>query len=327
MNSPRPLVVLTDPIHPKAHALLLQHCEVIVASEAAPRTLHQLMREADGLVVRSKLPPGIFDEAPRLRAVVRHGVGLDSIPVEIATAKGIPVANLPGSNTTAVVEYCVAALMHLTHRLARIDQVLRAQGWDAARPIANRIGEVAGSVCGIIGVGAIGSRLAQVVEGLGMQVIGLTRRPEHLPPQIRAVTREQLFEQADAVMVCCPLNDQTRGLVDAQALSLMKKTAVLVNVSRGPVVQTDALLAALREGRLAGAALDVHDVQPIPEGDPVFDCPNLMLTPHLAGITNTSLRAMSMGSAQTMLALLQGERPANVVNPQADCFDPSDRSG
>jgi D-3-phosphoglycerate dehydrogenase len=312
----RPLVVITDPIHPKAVAQLREQCDVLIASEQAPRSLRQLMSGAHGLIVRSQLPSDVFDDAPVLRAVVRHGVGVDMIPMQAASLRRIPVANLPGSNTTAVVEYCVAAMMHLRRRLPEIDSTLRTSGWDAARPIANRIGEVAGGVCGIVGVGAIGTRLATVCAGLGMQVLGLTRRPHGLPAGVRAASKQELFETSDAVMLCCPLNEQTRGLVDTQAIAAMKKSAILVNVARGPVVDTTALLAALREGRIAGAALDVHQVQPIPAGDPLFEVPNLLLTPHVAGITNASLRAMSLGAAQAMLALLRGERWPNIVNPQ-----------
>ena len=312
----KPLVLITDPIHPKAVAQLREQCEVLIASDATPRSLQQLMRGAHGLIVRSQLPADVFDDAPLIRAVVRHGVGVDMIPMQVATRRRIPVANLPGSNTTAVVEYCVAAMLHLRRRLYQLDASLRSDGWDPARPIANRLGELSGGVCGIVGVGAIGTRLAAVCAGLGMQVIGLTRRPETLPPGVRGVDKRELFETSDAVILCCPLNEQTRGLVDTRAIVAMKRNAILINVARGPVIDTSALLAALREDRIAGAALDVHEVQPIPAGDPLFEAPNLLLTPHVAGITNHSLRAMSLGAATAMLALLRGERGLNIVNPE-----------
>ena len=312
----KPLVLITDPIHPKAIAQLREHCDVLIASDAAPRSLQQLMRGAHGLIVRSQLPADVFDDAPLIRAVVRHGVGVDMIPMQVATRRRIPVANLPGSNTTAVVEYCVAAMLHLRRRLYQIDASLRTDGWDPARPIANRLGELSGGVCGIVGVGAIGTRLAAVCAGLGMRVIGLTRRPETLPPGVRAVGKQELFETSDVVILCCPLNEQTRGFVESRAIAAMKHSAILINVARGPVIDTSALLAALREDRIAGAALDVHEVQPIPAGDPLLEAPNLLLTPHVAGITNHSLRAMSLGAATAMLALLRGERGPNIVNPE-----------
>lgn len=312
----RPRVLLTLDIHAELQVELARHCEVVVAPDASAETIARLIVNADGLMVRNQLAPDVFEHAPRLRAVVRHGVGLDMIPVSAATARGIPVANLPGSNTIAVVEYCVAAMMHLRRGLATMDRTMRESGWSVARPLAERGVEVSRGVCGIIGVGAVGSQLALVARGLGMRVIGLSRRPALLPGHVEAVGKQQLFEQADVVMLCCPLNDETRGMVDAHAVAMMKPDALLINASRGPVVNTQAVLAALREGRLGGAAFDVHDQQPLTGQESVFEAPRLLLTPHVAGITATSLYAMSRGAIDTMLALLNGERPPNVVNPE-----------
>ena len=312
----RPKVLLTDHIHPQVRPSLEARCDVVVAPDASPATLARLIVDADGLVVRNKLPVDLFDHAPRLRAVVRHGVGLDLIPVEAATARGIPVANLPGSNTTAVVEYCIAAMLQLRRNLSSMDASLRRDGWGRARAIADAGTELRGSVCGIVGVGAIGARVAAIAAAFGMEVIGLTRRPEALPAHVRAVDKPTLFAQADVVVLSCPLDERTRGMVDAPTLATMKRDAILINVSRGAVIDTAAVLDALRAGRLGGAALDVHDRQPLTGDEPVFDAPHLLLTPHVAGITATSLQAMSRGAVETMLALLRGERPSNVVNPE-----------
>ena len=312
----RPRVLLTNPIHPQLQPVLAQQCELVVAPDATPATLTRLIANAEGLVVRAQLPPTLFDHAPNLRAIVRHGVGLDMIPVEAATARGIPVANLPGSNTQAVVEYCLAAMLHLRRGLGNVDRKLRSDGWTAARPLADLSTELGGSTLGIVGVGAIGSRLATIGSALGMRVLGLTRRPGSLPAGIEAADKQMLFAESDVVVLCCPLTDQTRGLVDAATLATMRPHALLVNVSRGPVIDTAAVLVALRRGGLGGAAMDVHDMQPLTGSEPVFDAANLLLTPHIAGITDTSMRAMSEGAIATLMALLRGERPPNVVNPQ-----------
>lgn len=314
--NPKPRVLLTSPIHPALQPVLARHCDVVLAPDTSAATLTRLIADAEGLVVRAQLPPTLFDHAPKLRAVVRHGVGLDMIPVEAATARGIPVANLPGSNTQAVVEYCLAAMLQLRRGLATMDARLRSEGWASARPLADSGTELGGGTLGIVGVGAIGGRLAAIAAAMGMRVLGLTRRPEGLPPGVQGADKQQLFAESDVVVLCCPLNEQTRGLVDAATLATMKRNALVVNVARGPVIDTPALLAALREGRLGGAALDVHDRQPLTGGEPAFEAPNLLLTPHVAGITDTSMRAMSEGAIATLLALLRGERPANVVNPQ-----------
>ena len=163
---------------------------------------------------------------------------------------------------------------------------------------------------------AIGAQVGSIGAAMGMQVLGLTRRPASLPTGITPADKATLFAQADVVVLSCPLNDETRGLLDAATLATMKPDAIVVNVARGPVIDTPALLAALRAGRLGGAALDVHDRQPLVADDPVFGAPNLLLTPHVAGVSATSLLAMSQGAVDTTLALLRGERPANVVNPE-----------
>lgn len=316
MPNTKPRVLLTNPIHPELQPVLGTQCELLLAPDTSAATLKRLVADSDGLVVRAQLPPDLFDHAPRLRAIVRHGVGLDMIPVAAATARGIPVANLPGSNTQTVVEYCLAAMLHLRRGLATMDARLRSEGWTAARPLADGGTELAGGVCGIVGVGAIGSRLAAVAGALGMHVLGLARRPASLPAGVEAVDKAALFARSDVVVLCCPLTDQTRGMVDAATVAAMKPGAVLVNVARGPVIDTDAVLHALREGRLGGAALDVHDRQPLTGSEAVFDAPNLLLTPHVAGISDTSMRAMSEQAIATLLALLRGERPPNVVNTE-----------
>ena len=316
MTQALPKILLTSAIHPHWHEVLARQTEVVVAPDSAPDTLARLVQDADGLIVRNQLPPDVFAHAPRLRAVVRHGVGLDMIPVEAATARGIPVANLPGANTSAVVEYALAAMLHLRRGLAAMDSGLRQQGWASARARADHAGELAGSVCGIVGLGAIGSRLATVAQGLGMRVLGLTRRAHSLPAGVVPADRATLFAQSDVVVLCCPLNEQTRGMVSAALLATMQPHACLINVARGPVVDAEAIVHALRAGRLGGAALDVHAQQPLTGHEPVFDCPNLLLTPHVAGVTAPSMRDMSRQAVQTLLALLRSEQPGNVVNPQ-----------
>ena len=311
----KPRVLLTNPIHPDIQPALAAQADVVVAPDTSAGTLRRYVADVHGLVVRAQLPADIFDHAPHLRAVVRHGVGLDMIPMDAANQHRIPVANVPGSNTSAVVEYCVAAMLNLRRPLAAIDARLRHAGWSAARPLADHTAELDGMTCGIVGVGAIGRRLAQAAAGLGMSVLGLTRRPESLPPGVQPATRETLFANADIIVLCCPLTDETQGLANADMINSMKPGAILINVSRGPVVQTAALLDALRRGHLGGAALDVHDIQPLPADSPALDAPNLLLTPHIAGITDSSMRRMSEGAVANLLALLRGDAASNIVNP------------
>lgn len=309
-------VLLTNSIHPSYHEELSKECDVIVAPDTKPETLKNLISDCDGLIVRCQLPEDIFDNAPQMKAVVRHGVGLDFIPVTAATKRAIPVANLPGSNTNAVVEYCMAVIFYFRRRLNSIDSALRSQGWGKARSLADSSTEISATTLGIVGMGAIGSKLAKAATGMQMNVIALTRRPETLPPGIKAATKEELFSQSDVIALCCPLNDQTRGLVDRASIAMMKSNAILINIARGPVIDTQAVLDALAEGRIAGAAMDVHDQHPLSGDEAVFDCPNLLLTPHIASITASSMRGMSKGSVETILAILHGKNVDNIVNPE-----------
>src|SRR4051794_3090290 len=204
----KPIVLLTNAMHPDGEAILLPHARLMTAPDAQPETLRRWAANADGIIVRAKLPDDIVDHAPRLKAIVRHGVGLDFIPVAAATARGIAVANLPGSNTNAVAEYVMSALMHLRRPLSRLNSGLRSEGWNAARPAADSLTELSGTALGILGVGTIGRRIANIArDGFGMKVLGTSRRKGALPAGIEEVSLEDLFARSDAIAVCCALTD------------------------------------------------------------------------------------------------------------------------
>ncbi|TXM88321.1 hydroxyacid dehydrogenase [Methylobacterium sp. WL30] len=315
---PLPLVLLTNPIHPDAVAMLAPYARVVVAPDTAASSLRALAPDAAGMIVRAQLPDDILDHAPKLRGIVRHGVGLDFVPLAAATARGIPVANLPGSNTGAVAEYVLSALLALRRRLADVDAGLRRDGWLAAKTRANDLAEIGGTTLGILGMGEIGRRVAGIARhGFGLRVLGASRTASDHGGLVEPVDVATLFSGSDAVVIACPLTDATRGLVDAALIGQMRPGAVLINVARGPIVVTDAVVAALNAGRLGGAALDVFEHQPLAPDHPLHACPNLLLTPHVAGTTATSLRAMGLGAVEEMLRILSGERPRNLVNPAA----------
>ncbi|MGP9798844.1 NAD(P)-dependent oxidoreductase [Halomonas sp. 86] len=314
--SNQPNILLTNPIHEDAEALLAPHASLIVAPDTQPDTLRALVEKVDGIVVRAQLPTDILEYAQHLKGIVRHGVGLDFIPVEAATARGIPVANLPGINAQAVTEYCFSALLHLRRPIATMGNMLEHQSWEAARAMAPSTTEIGGSTIGIVGVGTIGRRIAESARlGFGMNVLGASRRQGHMPDGIEEVSIDELFARSDAIVLTCALTDETRGMVNARRLALMKPDAVLINVSRGPVIDTEALVSALQKKAIGGAAIDVFVTQPLPRESGLLGCPRVLLTPHIAGITSTSLRNMSIGAAEEMLRILRGESPVNHVNP------------
>ena len=311
-----PIVMLTNTIHPDGEAILTPHARLLTAPDTRPETLRSLAKDADGILVRAKLPDDIVSHAPKLRGMVRHGVGVDFIPVAAATEHKIPVANLPGINTQAVAEYFFSALFNLRRPLGAIDASLRANGWGQSRAMADTTVELGGTTLGVIGVGAIGSRIAQIAAGFGMTVLGVSRRPNRMPAGVEEVTLDDLFRRSDAIAVSCALTPETHGLVSVACIAMMKPSAVIVNMSRGAVIDTPALMNALHQEAIAGATLDVYDVQPLSADDPLFACSRLLMTPHVAAITATSMRAMAIGSAQEMLRILRGERPINLVNPE-----------
>jgi D-3-phosphoglycerate dehydrogenase len=318
----RPKVILTDPIHPDAYSRLCGHADVVVlpehlSGEDSHAALRALMPDAHGLIVRRQLPDDLFDAAGSLRGAVRHGVGLDFIPVARASEKGIPVANTPAVNANAVAEYALAAMLAMSRRIDQFDREVRQGNWQARRTAAAKTFELRGRTVGVIGYGAIGRRIGEITtDGFGMKVVAHTTTPSRLPHHVEALSLAELFSASDFIVVACPLTPQTRGMIDRGVLAHAKPEAVLVNVGRGPVIREDDLVAALREGRLGGAVLDVFEVQPLPSGSGLFDHSRVLLTPHLAGITQDAERAMGMMAVDTVLALIRGEHPGNIVNQE-----------
>lgn len=318
MSLPRPIVLLTDPIHPEATAVIAARADVRIASATDAASLLAAAQDADVIVVRSPLPPEVFARAPRLRGAIRHGAGVDMIPIEEASRAAVAVANAPGTNAVTVAEYALGQMLALSHQLRQVDSTLRTQGWAPARRLSERAVELAGRTLGVVGVGAIGSELARMCHaGLRMTVIGHRPSTRPIPEFVRAVTLDELFSSADVVVLACPLNERTRGLVDARLLGRMKREAVLINVSRGAVVNEPALIRALSEEQIAGAALDVFAVQPLPAESPLMRLPNVILSTHLAGITAESMRRMSDCVARQVLELLEGRIPTHLVNQEA----------
>lgn len=316
--NPRPKVLLTGPMDPDGERLIAEVAEVVLAPDAQPDTLRRLIADADVLVVRSALPADLLDHAPRLRGIVRHGVGVDMIPMAAANARRLPVANVPGSNRHAVAEHAIGAVSLLRRRSARMDALLRQAGWDASRALADAAGELHGQVLGIVGLGEVGTRIAEIAHhGYGMHVLGHQRRLDALPAFVEGVALDELLARSDAVVLACPLTDATRGLLDARRLALMPRHAVLVNVARGAVVDEAALVTALRERRIAGAALDVFDTQPLPADHVLLTLDNVLLTPHAAGLTLQSMKRMSLGTAEAVRRLLAGQMPQHLVNTGA----------
>ncbi|HET7792129.1 MAG TPA: hydroxyacid dehydrogenase [Rhizobacter sp.] len=313
-----PRVLLTNAIHPDAHARLARSADVVVAPDASADTLRDAARGCTVVVVRAQLPDDIFDAAPTLIGAVRHGAGVDMIPIEAATARGVLVANVPGVNANAVAEHVLRSMLSLARQTEQLSAVLRERGWAAARAAAETGVELRGRTLGVVGYGHVGQAVARLAHlGLGMRVLAHSRLPLREAGHATAAPLEELMAQSDVVVLACPLTPQTRGLVSAAQLARMRRGSWLINVARGPVVDEAALLDALQRGHLAGAALDVFDTQPLPDDHPFWQMPQVLITAHSAGITHDSMLAMGMGAVEAVEHLLRGECPPTCINRQA----------
>lgn len=311
-----PIVYSTHPLHPNAARLLDGHADLVVASDLTPGTLAREAQTADIVIVRANLPDALFAGAPKLKAAIRHGAGLDMIPVEAATAAGVLVANVPGVNARSVAEHVIFVALALARRFRAIDRDLRHKGWLAGRAHSLSACELDGATLGIIGMGHLGKAIAAIaMGGFGMRVLGHTRRNAGFPDGVEAVARDELLKQSDYVVLACPLSPETRGSIGARELALMPKGSFLINVARGAVTVEDDVVAALESGHLGGAAIDVFAEQPLPADHPFFSFDNVILTPHLAGITEESMERMGVGAVEETLRVLKGDLPVNLVNP------------
>lgn len=257
--------------------------------------------DAIAWIVRNRTPVRgeLLEAARSVRVVGRLGVGLDNIDVEACAARGIEVIPATGANAESVAEYVVSAALVLLRGAFFSTKAVEAGTWP--RQTLSQGREAAGKVMGIVGYGNIGRLTARKAEALGMRVVSYDSQVAD------ASTRDldALLRQSDVVSLHLPLTPQTRGLLDAHRLGLMKRDAVLVNTARGGVVDEAALAAMLREGRLGGAALDVFDHEPLPAGSALAGAPRLLLTPHIAGVTIESNERVSALIAERVLEALE----------------------
>ncbi|MGO6901022.1 2-hydroxyacid dehydrogenase, partial [Rhizobium ruizarguesonis] len=198
-----------------------------------------------------------------------------------------------------------------------MDRELRQSGWAAGRAQSDTAVDLAGRIIGIVGMGNVGKAIFEIAKfGFGLEVVATSRSPESVPDGARFLTIDELVATADIVVLCCPLTPETTGLLNAGRIGRMKPAAILVNVSRGPVIDDAALIEALRDGRIGGAALDVFATQPLPLDHPYFGFDNVIVTPHLAGLTEESMMRMGTGAASEALRVIKGDLPVNLRNPE-----------
>jgi len=274
-----------------------------------------LVKGISGLIVGGeKVPASVIEVGADLRVISVHGVGFDKIDVKAASARGILVCNAPGTNTNAVAELVLGLMLASARRIPYSDRAVKSGKWGQC------IGtELAGKVLGIVGLGKIGQSLARKAKGLGMQVVGfdiLLDRSFLEREGVESLALDELLSRSDFVSLNCPLTAETENLIDERRFRKMKKTAHLINTSRGKVVDERALQKAMEGEWIAGAATDVYSTEP-PIGSPLLLLEDLVTTMHMGAHTQEALAEMGRVAAQNVLDALEGRRPVFLVNPEA----------
>ena len=322
MEKPFRVVATGDTLAPEAMELLSAKCRVVFAGPyPEPSKLAQLVRQerAQALIVRTgKATAEVIQASPDLRVVAKHGVGFDNIDVNAAAALRIPVMISATANFESVAEHTLGLMLSLAKDFPRMDGRMHQGFWDKTQ---YRGVELFRKTLGIIGFGRIGRRVSQLVAPLQMRImISDPYIPEEsIPPGIQRVSQlEPLLKEADIVSLHCPLTEETRNLIGKKELLRMKKTAFLINTARGGIVDEEALIEALREGKITGAAIDTFRQEPPQDLRRLCEAGKVVLTPHIAAATDAAFTRMGVEAARNILAILEGEKPDRnyMANPE-----------
>lgn len=311
-------ILLLEPIHEDARALLAGVGEVVAAERVDADYLATIIADAAAALTRGygRLPRAVLAAGRSLRCVARCGVGTDNIDVEAATELKIPVIYAPGSTTATVAEHALMLVLAVARRVALLDRAVKAGDWAVRERIGLGI-ELNGKTLGVLGLGDIGRRVAELGQAFGMRVVYWSRASRD--DRFEFAERDDLLGAADVLSVNVALNAETRGLLNRERLALMKPSAIIINTARGDVIDEAALYDALSAGRLAGAGLDVIASDSPRQDNPLWTLDNVVITPHVAALTDVTYRAMCLTTARQVARVLRGEPPdARLVrNPSA----------
>jgi D-3-phosphoglycerate dehydrogenase/microcystin synthetase protein McyI len=317
-----PVVLIGRMYHPDAEERLRASVPVEILESPTAESIAGALRSAGGAFVRypNKLPGTALAGAQHLRVISTSGRGTDAVDIAAASARGIAVVNNPAFGTVPVAEHAVGAMIALAKNMLPFDRLTHAgEGWPAQKRL--RRTELRGKTLGLVGLGNIGEEVARIcAAAFRMRVLAYD--PYVPAEKASAVGAEpvsdlsRIWRESDFVSMHPELNGETRGMVGERELRAMRKHAFLVNTARGPIVSAQALARALREGWIAGAALDVYEDEPVGRDSPLAGLENLILSPHIAGLTDEALRGMAFSAAEQILQALRGERPAHLVNPE-----------
>lgn len=283
-----------------------------------PTELKALLGGADGVLslLSEQYTGEVLDAYPSIRVLSNFGVGFDNIDVDAATQRGVAVCNTPGVLTAATAEIAWSLIMAAARRVPEAIGFVKAGEWSSWGPTMMLGQPIVGQTIGIVGYGRIGQEVATMARGFGMRVLAWDRSPHTKPADgVEFVELDDLLSAADFVSIHVPLSIETTNLINAEALAKMKPNAILVNTARGPVVDQEALVAALRSGTIWAAGLDVTTPEPLPMEHALHQLPNCVILPHIGSATITARDAMSSLAARNLIAVLNGEIPPHIVNP------------
>lgn len=303
--------VMTQAVCPEGLKMLDGVADVYVADNQDPNNYLDEMQDADALIVRiAKCDGHAIENSPKLKVIGRTGVGYDSVDVKTATEKGIPVVITPGANNRSVAEHAVAMMFALSKNLVEAQQEMCKGNWEIRG--AKKAFELEGKTVGILGLGAIGRETAKICEGCGMKVAAydpfLSKEQVEGYGAVYYKDYEELLKASDIVSIHVPLTDETRNMIGKKQLSEMKKTALIINCSRGGIINEAELVEALKAGDIAGAGTDVFCNEPPKTDDPLLNCPNLIVSPHSAAQTREAVIKMAQMCVKGCLAVAEGKK-------------------
>lgn len=315
-------VLVTRRIPEEGLAMLAAQCDIEMNPHDRPMTRPELLAAVAGkdgvlCLLTDKVNAELFDAAPSVRGYANYAVGYDNMDVAEASRRKIPLSNTPDVLTDATADMAWALLFAAARRVVESDTVMRSGSWNGWGPLQFIGGDIFGATLGIVGAGRIGAAMAARSKGFNMRVVYSDERPnEALERELGAsrVGFDELLAVSDYVSVHVPLMPETRHLFNAAAFAKMKRTAYLINTSRGPVIDEAALVTALRDRTIAGAGLDVYEKEPL-MADGLAGLDNVVITPHTASATFASRRGMATKAATNLLAMLDGRRPPDCINP------------
>lgn len=305
MSGPPVILVTGADLAPQALALLAGFEVVYAGKTPQEADLVALCQRHDpvAIIVRyGKVGAAVIDAAPSLRVISKHGSGTDTIDRQAAKERGIEVRAAAGANAAAVAEQALALLLACAKSVVQLDSRMHAGHWDKA---THKSVELRGRTIGLVGLGAIGQRFARMCDAMEMQVIGHDPFAQHLPAFVRRVDMAMIWRESDAISLHCPLTPENRGIVNARTLHACRRGVLLVNTARGGLIDEQALLDAVRSGQVAAAGLDSFAAEPMTARHPFQGQPNIVLSPHIGGVTQDAYVAMGIGAARNVLEVLQ----------------------